>query len=76
MKDAFGKKIKEGTKVLYSTRNSAGTIYVIGTVSQLLPGKPFDRIAVTPIKATKRNFGGYNKDPIIYASNAVVIKDL
>ncbi len=84
MKDAFGKKLAIGSKVLYSIRTSGpnGTIYLIGEVSKLYPLKedlsksytPPDRVAIKVSKSTNEDYINlFTKDPIIYAANVVLL---
>lgn len=80
MKDAFGKKINVGDKVICSTSNSGGTIYNFGEIVKLHPHKadnnksycPPDRVSIKIIKSTS-SWVKFEKDPILYASNVVLI---
>ena len=81
MKDAFGNKLKVGTKVIYSTSSGSGTGYFIGTVSKLYPHtnsdkayQPPDRVSVNVEKTTDRT--KFTKDPIVYACNVVIWNDV
>ena len=81
MKDAFGKQIKLGDKVIYSVSGGGGTEYVIGTVSKLYPYKksdksytPPDRVSINPIRTTRSL--DFSKEPIIYAANVVVLSQI
>jgi len=71
MKGAFGKKVKLGDTILYSTNSSAGTEYTIGEVVKLFPNKYIDRISVRPTKTTKR--GGVGRTVTLYAQYAIVL---
>ena len=71
MKDAFGEDLVVGTEVIYSTNNSYGTVYVVGTISAFHPGEnaQMDRVSVHPVIASTGK--SYDKDPIVYAGNTV-----
>ena len=80
MKDAFDKPIELGDKVIYSTGGS-GTTYVIGEVSKLHASDPNnssyyppDRVTIAPLYTTNRI--GFSKNPILYASNVVVLEQI
>lgn len=80
MKDAFGKKLSVGDKVIYSTSNSYGTVYNFGEIVKLYPHNmdknksycPPDRVSINVIESTV-SLVKFEKDPIIYASNVVLI---
>jgi hypothetical protein len=85
MKDTFGSKLSLADTVLYCTNSSAGggTTYVIGSISKLYPCHPIakgyyppDRIAVKVKKTNKKLTVVFEKDPIINASNVVLLKGL
>ena len=75
MKDAFGNKLKVGSKIVYAT--GGGPDYVIGTIVKLYPRKndpgksysPPDRVMVEPEKTTRSV--EFEKNPTVYASNVV-----
>lgn len=88
MKDAFGKDIEEGSDVLYSTGGGGGTVYHIGKVVRLLsekkstPKKNNNRTSPvnqwTPDKVeieVSKSSSDYKmtKNPLVYASNVVVL---
>jgi hypothetical protein len=72
MKDAFGKELEVGSKVLYSTGGGYGTVYHIGEILRLLPAK-----VTTPdkveIKVVESSCGlKLAKNPMVYAANVVL----
>lgn len=75
MLDAFKNEIKVGDRVMYATHSSYGTTYVIGTISKLYSDtkyiSPLDRVAVAPTITS--NFTKFDKNPVVYASNVVLI---
>jgi hypothetical protein len=88
MKDAFGKEIKEGSRVLYSTGGGGGTVYHIGKVVRLLAEKEStpkassnrispvnqwtpDKVEIEINKSSQKNL--MTKNPLVYASNVVVM---
>ena len=72
MKDAFGKKIKEGSTVLYST-SGHGTNFYIGKAIRLIPEKETtpDKIEIKVEKSSRENL--MTKNPIVHAENVVVL---
>lgn len=81
MKDAFGKKVKVNSEVLYSTGGSAGTVYHRGIVIRLIPTvddpnksyTPPDRVEIQVKKSS--NGSTFAKKPVVYASNVVLEKE-
>lgn len=81
MKDAFGNKLSVGDRVIYSTKGGAGTVYCIGTVTILHPCKnekgksytPPDRVTVSVTSCSQKQ--SFLKDPIVYASNVVLLRE-
>lgn len=76
MVDAFGKKLAVGNKVIYGTKHSGGTNYVIGHIIELIDDKfvqgcQIDQVRIK-VKATSREV--VLKNPVVYASNVVLFK--
>lgn len=77
MKDAFGKEITLDSIVLYTT-GTTSPIFVIGKIVKLYQKDPKplvwapDKVMVELIKASANV--RYSKNPIIYASNVMVIE--
>lgn len=78
MKDTFGRNLKINDKVLYSVKAGSGTVYYIGEVVKLHPYQnndqpysPPDRVEVAVSKSS--NESKFVKNPIVYASNVVVL---
>ena len=82
MKDAFGNTLSVGDKIIYSVKTGAGTVYIIGKVDSLLPHKdkpnklytPPDRVSVAVEQSSPQQ--EFVKNPVVYASNVVLIKGL
>lgn len=75
MKDAFGKELELGSKVLYSTGSGGGTVYHVGEVTKLHDKKNEyktwnpERVTVKILKSDSK----FTRDPIVYASNVVLL---
>jgi hypothetical protein len=74
MKDAFGKDLSLGDKIIYSTSNSNGTIYHIGEIIKFHKNKNEykfnpDKAAIKILKSDSK----FSKDPIVYCSNIVLL---
>lgn len=74
MKDAFGKELSIGDKIIYSTSNSNGTTYHIGEIIKFHENK--NEHKWNPDKATVKilkSDSKFSKDPIVYCSNIVCL---
>jgi hypothetical protein len=76
MIDAFGHTLSEGDRVLYSTKNSYGTVYVVGTITELIPAKAHNmaRVIINPDKASVASLLPFSKHPSVYAINCVLLE--
>lgn len=82
MKDAYGNRLNLGDQIIYSTVRSSGTLYHIGKIVKLYPTKPDngksyqppDRVAIEVTKTSGKY--KFNNNPILYASNVVLVKGL
>lgn len=82
MLDAYNNKLKMGDQIIYSTGGSSGTLYHIGKIVKLYPSPPNtgqiytppDRVAIEITETSGRY--KFNNNPIVYASNVVLIKGL
>lgn len=80
MKDAFGRKLKVGDKVVYSTgRSPGGTVYNYGEIVRLVISEPKPNVSYYPpdrveIKVIRSNVGyiKFEKNPLVYTSNVVL----
>lgn len=72
MKDAFGKELEVGSKVMYSSLGY-GIVYHVGKVLRLLPAKATtpDKVEIKIIKSSDN--GEFTKNPIVYAKNVVLM---
>jgi len=78
MKDAFGKPMSVGDKVIYATGSGSGTCYHQGMISKLYLSKngsksysPPDRVSIQVIKSSRKTT--FSKEPVVYASNVVLL---
>lgn len=81
MNDAFGNDLSIGDKVIYSIKNGFGTVYVIGKISSLVPckskhGSPYLPPRVSIQVEDSRPKIEFVKNPVLYASNVVLVKAL
>jgi hypothetical protein len=75
MKDAFGRELKIGDNILYSTSSSAGTLYHIGEITKFHDKKNEykswnpEKVTVKILKSDSK----FSRDPIVCSSNVVLL---